>query len=140
MGPSVGRASARLTRLQASLLPANVASAALRLPRREPIPAAAAATVAAATTAVAATAAAVAAATTTVAAATAAAVAATAARPAAAAAAGAILGGVHAESAAAELIAIELLDGLGRILIGGELDEGKAARAAALAVHRKKHI
>src|SRR6266571_1079055 len=96
MSPDVGRASARLTRLQASLLPANVAPAALRLARRE--------------------------------------------APAAAAAAGAILGGVHAESAAAELVAVELLDRLGRILIGCELDEGEAARAAALAVHRKKHI
>ena len=97
----------------------------------------AAATAAAVTTAT--TAAVTAATATAVAAATTAAVA-TTATAAATTSARTVLRGVHAQCASAELIAIELLNGRGRIFVVRVLDECEAARTAALAVHRQEHV
>jgi hypothetical protein len=140
-------------RSEAAFLCADIAPAAFRL--------SAAATVRATTTAAAISttttaAAAVAAATsTTVAAATAAAVttttaaagtastAATAERTATAAATRAgrtILGCIHAQSAAAEIVAIEFLDRLHGVFIRFEFDECESAGPSRLAIGRKKHV
>src|SRR5207245_37606 len=56
------------------------------------------------------------------------------------AAARTVLGGVHAQRAAAELMSIEALDRFLRILFGLELHKRKAPRPSALAVGRQKHI
>jgi hypothetical protein len=143
-------------RSEAAFLCADVAPAAFRL--------SAAATVRATTTTAAAistttAAAAVAAATTTtVAAATAAAITTTAAatavaaasttaaaakRTATAAAPGprrTIFGCIHAQSAAAEVVAIEFLDRLRGVFIRFEFDECESAGPSRLAIGRKKHV
>jgi hypothetical protein len=142
------------SRSEAAFLCADVAPAAFRLSAAATVSATAAAT-AAVTTAT--TTAAVAAATsTTVAAATSTTVAAatTAAARAASTATAAertataaatstrrtILGCIHAQSAAAEVVAIEFLDRFRRIFIRLEFDECEAAGPSRLAIGRKKHV
>jgi hypothetical protein len=133
------------SRSEAAFLCADVAPAAFRLSAAATVSAAAA--TAAVTTAT--TTAAVAAATsTTVAAATTAAAraasTATAAERTATAAATStrrtILGCIHAQSAAAEVVAIEFLDRFRRIFIRLEFDECEAAGPSRLAIGRKKHV
>jgi hypothetical protein len=138
-------------RLKAAFFSADVAPAAFRLAAATAV----SATAAAGSAAVAATtAAAVTAATsTTVAAATTAAVATTTAATSAATAAAertataaaastgrTILGSVHAQSAATQIMAIELFDRLRRIFIRFELDEREPAGPPRLAIGRKKHV
>jgi hypothetical protein len=145
------KASRRRPISKSTFLCADVAPAAFRL--------SAAATVGATTTTAAVTAAttaaAVAAATsTTVAAATAAAVTTTAATTASGTATTAerpatpratrtrrtILGSIHAQGAAAKIVAIELLDRLGGIFIRFEFDKRESAGPSRLAIGRKKHV
>jgi hypothetical protein len=143
-------------RSESAFLCADVAPAAFRLSAAATVGATASAAAVTTTTA---TAAAVAATATTVAAATAAAVTTTSAAATAVAAASAtttaaertataaatstrrtILGRIYAQSAAAEIVAIEFLDRFRRILIRLELDECEAAGPSRLAIGRKKHV
>jgi hypothetical protein len=140
-------------RSEAAFLCADVAPAAFRLSAAATVRATTATAAAITTTT---TAAAVAAATsTTVAAATAAAVATTTAatasgtttaaeRTATAAATAStrrtILGRIHAKSATAEVMPIELFDCFGRVFIRLELDEREPAGPPRLAIGRKKHV
>jgi hypothetical protein len=146
-----------VVRSKAAFLCADVAPAAFRLAAATAVGATAAAGTAAvatttaaavaaatSTTVAAATTAAVATTTTATAAVTAASAAATAAERTATAAATStrrtILGRIHAEGAAAQIMAIELLDRLRRIFIRFELDERKPAGSPRLAIGRKKHV
>jgi hypothetical protein len=52
----------------------------------------------------------------------------------------AILGRIHAQGAAAELIAVELLDRLRRVLVVRELHERKSARTSRLAIGGQKYV
>jgi hypothetical protein len=136
---------------ETAFLCADVAPAAFRLSAAATVGATAATAAVTTTT----TAAAVAAATsTTVAAATTAAVTTTAAarRPAAATAAErtataaatstrrTILGRIHPEGAAAQIVAIEFLDRLRGVFIRLEFDERESAGPSRLAIGRKKHV
>jgi hypothetical protein len=142
-----------IVRLQAAFLGADVSPAAFGLTAASAVSATTTAAVAttataavaasAATTVTAATTAAVAAATAAaVATATAATTGTTAERAATATASAgrAILGRVHAKGAAAQVMSVEFLDRLRRILIRFELDEREPAGPARLAIGRKKHV
>jgi cell wall-associated NlpC family hydrolase len=139
-------------RSESAFLCADVAPAAFRLSAA----AAVGSTATSATVTATATAAAVAATTSTTVAATAAAVttttatagtastaAATAKRTATAAATSTrrtILGRIHAEGAAAQIVSIELFDRFRRIFIRFEFDERESAGPSRLAIGRKKHV
>jgi hypothetical protein len=139
-------------RSEAAFLSADVAPAAFRLSAAATVSATATTAAVTATTTAAAVAAAtsttVAAATaasvvTTTSAATAAATATTAERTATAAATSTrrtILGRIHPEGAAAQIVAIEFLDRLGGVFIRLEFDERESAGPSRLAIGRKKHV
>jgi hypothetical protein len=51
-----------------------------------------------------------------------------------------ILGSIHAQSAATQVMSIELFDCFGRVFIRFEFDEGEPAGPPRLAIGRKKHV
>jgi hypothetical protein len=147
------KASRRRPISKSAFLCADVAPAAFRLSAAATVSTTATTAAVAATTTAAAVAAAtsttVAAATaatavvTTTAATTTAATATTAERTATAAATSTrrtILGCIHAQSAAAQIVAIEFLDRLGGVFIRLEFDERESAGPSRLAIGRKKHV
>jgi hypothetical protein len=137
--------------LEAAFLCADVAPAAFRLSAAAAVGATATATATISTTTAAAVAAttsttvaatAAAAVTTTSAATTATTAAASAERTATAATSArrTILGRIHAEGAAAQIVSIELFDRFRRIFIRFEFDEREPAGSSRLAIGRKKHV
>lgn len=51
-----------------------------------------------------------------------------------------ILGRIHLEWSATEIFSVELLDGLGRLGVTRELDEGEASRSARLPIGGDMHV